>query len=316
MTFSVLIHGPTASGKTALSLALAAELGAEVINADAMQVYSDLAILTARPSAEEASQAPHHLFGHIDASASYSTGKWLAEALERIRDAHARNVPTILIGGTGLYLKVLTEGLHDLPDTEPELRAEVRALIEAGGLDAAYQMLVERDPAAALRIRPTDTQRISRVLELVFTGQSAATPPKSPGARADAALKPGEWLGVCLYPDRAKLYARINARFAAMIENGALEEARALHARRLDPALPCLKAHGMPGLCAYFDGEISLEAAIERGARDTRHYAKRQFTWMAHQFPGWPRLPVDDVGARKKVVLALLDAIDGPKRKR
>ncbi|MBK9081710.1 MAG: tRNA (adenosine(37)-N6)-dimethylallyltransferase MiaA [Rhizobiales bacterium] len=279
----LLIAGPTASGKTALAIAAARRVGGVVVNADSMQVYRDLAVLTARPTVDEQAGVPHHLFGHVDAATNYSVGRWLADVgplLERLGDA-----PVVLCGGTGLYFKALTQGLSDIPPVPQAVRAQVRAELAGLTPQAMHARLAARDPETAARLRPSDPQRVTRALEvLAATGaplasfQSARTPPL---------LAAGMWRGVFLGVERTALYARIDARFEAMIAAGALDEARALAARGLDPALPAMRAHGVPGLIAHLRGQATLEEAIARGQADTRHYAKRQFTWARHQLPGF-----------------------------
>jgi tRNA dimethylallyltransferase len=299
---AILIHGPTASGKTELAIRLAVKLGGEVINADAMQVYRDLNVLTARPNAEELARAPHHLFGHVDATERHSAGRWLKEAGARIADLRQREQVPILVGGTGLYLQALIEGLSDIPEIDEAPRVEARRLVAKDG-EAAYARLREVDPEAADRIDPADRQRIARALEVWFaTGRAIS----SYRGQAAPVLAAGEWLGVALTPARDGLYERINARVDTMMKAGALEEARALCARGLDPELPAMRAHGMPGFGEYFVGRLSLAEAVERCKRDTRRYAKRQLTWIAHQFTLWPRIPAESQDLRVKVVGALM----------
>lgn len=294
--------GPTASGKSALALALAERIGGEIVNADSMQVYRDFRILTARPSVEEEAQAPHHLYGHVDAGTHYSTGRWLTDALGAMADIRARGKTPILVGGTGLYFKALTEGLADIPAAEPELRAALRARAEQEGAPALHAALAARDPVTAARLEPNDAPRILRALEVLeTTGESISTLQ----ANTKPALAREEWLGVALTPERDALYAAINARFDKMLEAGALEEVRAFAARALDPALPATKAHGAPALSAYLRGEKSLAEAAEIGKRDTRRYAKRQFTWIGGQMPDWPRIVETDLAARVARALAL-----------
>lgn len=284
---ALLIMGPTASGKSALALALAERIGGEIINADSMQVYRDFRVLTARPTVEEEGEAPHHLYGHIDAAERYSTGRWLTDALAAIADIRARNKTPILVGGTGLYFKALTQGLAEMPSVDPDLRAALTERAATKGAPALHAELAKLDPQTAARLEPNDTPRIIRALEVIETTGESIT---SFQANTKPALAAHEWRGLALTPDREALYAAINARFDKMLEQGALDEVRAFAARNLDPTLPATKAHGAPALSAYLRGEISLAAATEIGQRDTRRYAKRQFTWIANQMPGWPRV--------------------------
>ena len=305
---AILIHGPTASGKSALAVDLAKGLDGEVINADSMQVYRDLPILSARPRAEEMDGVPHHLFGHVDAAERYSTGAWLNDASEVLADVQRRGKTPIVVGGTGLYLLALTTGLSEIPPVPEDIRSDVHALFKAEGVAGLARKLEEVDPETAEGLAPNDRQRLSRALEVwLATGRSIRD---FQGQRSRSPLGEGEWLGVALTPVRARLYARIDRRFEGMMMHGAISEARSLVARGLDPDLPSMKAHGMPWLAAFIAGDISAETAASYAKRDTRRYAKRQFTWIGRQFPFWPRVPTLDPPLRKKVIFALHKAID------
>jgi tRNA dimethylallyltransferase len=280
---ALLIAGPTASGKSSVALALAERFGATIINADSMQVYADLAVLTARPNASEMGRAPHRLFGEIDGAVNYSAGRWSRRAREIL--AETGESPVIFVGGTGLYFRALTEGLSDMPAVPEAIRAATRANAEGRPTADLHAELAARDPETAARLRPSDRQRILRALEVfAATGRPLAS---FQGARAAPALKLGEWNGLFLAPDRATLNQRIDARFDAMLPEGALAEVAALMRRRLDPALPVMRAHGAPHLIAHLEGKLSLAEAAERAKLDTRHYAKRQFTWARHQLKGF-----------------------------
>jgi tRNA dimethylallyltransferase len=282
---AILIAGPTASGKSALALALAERLGGVVINADAMQVYRDLHIITARPSPQDEARAPHRLYGHVDAADNYSVGRWCRDAGAALDAAARDRCCPILVGGTGLYFKALTQGLSAVPPTPPEIRAAVRARGDAEGVAALHAELNRRDPAAAARLRPGDRMRIARALEVLeATGRPLADWHRG---GMPAVLDPEAAVKVFLAVDRAELGRRIDARFDAMLAAGALEEVRALSARGLDPMLPAMKAHGVPWLLRHLAGEITLAAAAEGGKRDTKRYTKRQVTWFRHQMPGW-----------------------------
>lgn len=283
MDGALLIAGPTASGKSALALALAERLGGVIINADAMQVYADLRVLTARPTPEEEARAPHRLFGHVDAGVARSAGDWLREAVAEIDSARAAGAVPILVGGTGLFFTALTEGLAEIPEIPREIRALARAEAAADA-PAAHARLAALDPATAERLSPQDAVRIARGLEVA---RATGRPLSDWQAGTQPALAPGAWRGIVLTPSREALYAAIDARFDAMLANGAIEEARALWARGLPRDLPALKAHGMPALCVYFDGKIDLAEVARRGAQDTRNYAKRQFTWARGRMGGW-----------------------------
>jgi tRNA dimethylallyltransferase len=279
----ILIAGPTASGKSALALALAAKLGGVIINADSMQVYRDLRIITARPSADEEKRAPHRLYGHVDAAENYSVGRWFGEATQALKDAHSHGQPAIVAGGTGLYFSTLTRGIAAVPPIPAEIRREVRDRLAAEGVAALHAELTRRDPATAARLKPGDRARITRALEVVLaTGRSLTewhadnTP-----ARVDLA----DAAKVFLMPKRDELGMQIDARFDAMMTAGALAEVRALAARNLDPNLPAMKAHGVPWLIRHLKGEIPIAEAIEQSKRDTRRYTKRQATWFRNQLP-------------------------------
>jgi len=280
---ALLIAGPTASGKSAAALALATRLGATIVNADSMQVYRDLRILTARPTQEEERSAPHRLFGAIDGAVNFSAGRWARAAGDVLSDIGERRV--IFVGGTGLYFRALTEGLSDIPPVPETMRAEVRNQAEGRATIELHDELAARDPETAARLNSSDRQRILRALEVVAsTGRPLVS---FLGARAAPALRQGEWAGLYLAPDRTELGRRIDARFDAMLSRGALDEVAALMARRLDPTLPVMRAHGVPRLIAHIEGQLTLDEAASRSKLDTRHYAKRQFTWARHQLSGF-----------------------------
>jgi tRNA dimethylallyltransferase len=279
----VLIAGPTASGKSALALELAERIGGTVINTDSMQVYADLRVLTARPTRQEEGRVPHRLYGHVDAAVNYSAGSFVMDAMAVLADARAQDRVPIFVGGTGLYFKALTRGLSAVPPIPAEVRENVRARLERNGVEALHAELSQRDPVSAARLKPRDRTRIARALEVAEATGRALTDWHNEGQ--PPLLAPGEFRALFLAPEREALYARIDARFDAMLKAGALEEVARLAARRLDPLLPAMKAHGVPLLVKHLKGEITLEQAAEIGGADTRHYAKRQFTWFRHQLP-------------------------------
>jgi tRNA dimethylallyltransferase len=280
---AVLIAGPTASGKSALALALAERLDGSIVNADSMQVYRDLRVITARPTPTEEARVPHHLYGNVDAAENYSVGRWYRDVAAELARVRAAGRTPILVGGTGLYFKALTRGLASVPPIPAWLRADLRERLEAEGPQALHAELAERDPAAAARISPQDRTRVARALEvIVATGRPLAEwhrqglPPVEDPAQA---------VKVFLAAPREELRARIDGRFVAMLAQGALGEVRALAARGLDPALPAMKAHGVPWLIRHLRGEIPVTEAAAEAKRDTRAYAKRQHTWFRHQLP-------------------------------
>lgn len=279
-----LIAGPTASGKTALALHLAQSGNFEIINADSAQVYADLPILSAQPTADEQSSAPHHLFGYIDGVTSCSAARWAADAKNAIARAHAAGATPILVGGSGLYLRTLLDGIAPIPEVNPELRAEIRAM----PVKEAYAALQLYDAPVAATLAPTDVSRITRALEVVqSTGRSilAWRATKTGGISADIILRP-----LLLLPPRDWLYARCDARFELMMEQGAVDEVAALLTRNLPQDAPVMRAIGVPEIAAYLKGRISRAEAMTLGQIATRQYAKRQFTWFRNQAPAdWPR---------------------------
>ena len=274
-----LIAGPTASGKSALALRLAELTGGIIINADASQVYKDLRIVSARPSAEEESRAPHRLFGHLDGATACSAAQWASEAKAEIAAAHAQARLPILVGGTGMYLRTLLEGIAPVPDIDPVIRAEVRAL----PVSEARHCLLAEDPEAAARLDANDSTRIARALEVV---RSTGRPIRD--WQADLVGGIGDQIRLVpavLLPPRAWLYERCDRRFEAMLDTDGLAEVEALMARNLDPDLPVMRAIGVPDIAAFLSGALSRDAAIKQGQTATRQYAKRQFTWFRNQPP-------------------------------
>ena len=279
----MLIAGPTASGKSALALELAQKTGGIVINTDSMQVYRDLRIITARPTPAEEADVPHRLYGHVDAAVNFSAGAWVADAAKMLAETRAEQRLPIYVGGSGLYLKVLTRGLSAVPPVAAEVRDGVRARLERDGVEALHAELARRDSISAERLKPRDRTRIARALEVVEATGRSLTDWQREGL--PPLLPPGDFSALFIVPERDQLYARIDARFDAMLGGGALEEVAALASRKLDPLLPAMKAHGVPALIRHLKGEITREEAAEIGRADTRHYAKRQFTWFRHQLP-------------------------------
>jgi len=288
----LVIAGPTASGKSALALALAEVMDGVIINADSMQVYRELRVLTARPDDAALARAPHRLYGVLPAAEACSAGRWRRLALDEIAAARKAGHLPILAGGTGLYLKALISGLAELPDIPAAVRAAAGARHDALGGSAFHAELAKRDPAMAARLKPSDRQRLIRAWEVIeATGRSladwqmgaewqAADGPAGAAADGDLALLP-----ILVLPPRAALYAACDARVEAMIAAGALDEVRALLALGLDPALPAMKAVGVRELGAVLAGKTSLAAAAAAMQQATRNYAKRQLTWLRHQMP-------------------------------
>ena len=282
-----LIAGPTASGKSALALQMARETGAVIINADSQQLYADLRVLTARPSPEDEAQADHRLYGVADAADAWSVGKWSRAALNLLDIARADGRPAILVGGTGLYFTALTRGLAEIPPVPQSVRDAVEADYMAQGEAAFRARLAEIDAEAARSIEQGDRQRLVRAMSVHSASGRALSDWK---ADTRPLLSPGSWRGRVIEPDRADLYANCDRRVDLMMENGALDEVRALTARNLSPALPAMKAVGVRELAAYLAGEVGRDEAIDALKQATRNYAKRQLTWFRNQTPGWARV--------------------------
>jgi tRNA dimethylallyltransferase len=283
MSAIILIAGPTASGKSALAVKLAEKLGGVIVNADSMQVYRDLRIITARPSPAEESRVAHRLYGHVEASENYSVGRWFAEATQALSEIRGQGRPALLVGGTGLYFSTLTRGIAAVPPIPEELRREVRARLSAEGTAALHAELAERDPATAARLKPGDRARITRALEVVLATGRSLTAWHDDNTPASVDIQRAA--KVFLVPKRDELRSRIDARFDAMMAAGALAEVRALAARNLDPNLPAMKAHGVPWLIRHLNGEIALAEAVAQAKLDTQRYTKRQTTWFRNQLP-------------------------------
>lgn len=293
----LVIGGPTASGKSGLALLLAEALGGTVINADSMQVYGVLDVLTARPGAEELARAPHRLYGVVPPSERMNAARWRDLALAEIGAAHAAGRLPIVVGGTGLYLRTLMQGIVDLPDIPASVRAEAQALQTEIGTPALHARLAAEDAETAARLTPGDSARVLRAWEVLrATGrgitdwQRASTPTPPPGLTFHPLV---------VEVPRERLYAQCDARFGQMLERGALEEVRALDRLGLDPDLPAMKALGVPELRAHLHGLLTLDQAAEKARQTTRNYAKRQSTWFRHQLAAAPR--VDPAALRDRI---------------
>ena len=298
-----LIAGPTASGKSALALALAERTGGTIVNADSAQVYRDLRVVTARPSADEESRAPHRLYGHRDGADPCSAAEWAAEARAVIEEVHSADGLPILVGGTGLYLRTLIDGIAPVPEIDPAIRAEVRALDVAW----AHERLAIEDPGAAARLRPTDTTRVARALEVVrSTGRPLAAWQKERVGGIGGSV---ELRALVLLPRRPWLYARCDDRFEKILSDEGIEEVRLLLERRLNPVLPVMRAIGVPEIQAMLEGRMTRAEALEAGRTATRQYAKRQYTWFSRQPPSdWARFEEAPAGEAFEQALALLSS--------
>lgn len=301
---ALLIAGPTASGKSALAMAIAEEFGGVVINADSMQVYRELRILTARPTPEDEARVPHRLYGFRPAAEPYSVALWLEDVEREIESAEAQGLLPVIAGGTGLYFAALTEGLSDIPEIPPEIRDHWRNMAERHSGPELHAMLAERDPETAGRLRPSDRQRLVRALEVVeATGrglsrwQEARRPPLLPESKAAR---------IVLTVDRPELYRRCDERFDAMMEAGALKEAARIRALNLPPHLPAMRAVGLPPLITHLEGKVSLAEAVRQAKTDTRRYAKRQLTWIRRKMITWKAIHVNEIERTKAEVRMLL----------
>lgn len=281
-----LIAGPTASGKSRLALERARATGGVIVNADSQQLYADLRVLTARPSAEEERQAAHHLYGTVDAAEAWSVGRWTRAVLPLIDELASQGHPILIVGGTGLYFTALTKGLADIPDVPVEARDEAMALYDTEG-EAAFRLrLATFDPPAEAAIESGDRQRLTRAFAVArSTGRSLS----DWQAGTTPLLRPGSYDRLVLEPERETLYANCDARVLTMMQDGAVEEVRALIARDLDPALPAMKAVGVREIAAWLAGKATRAEAVDTLQQATRNYAKRQLTWFRNQCRDWAR---------------------------
>lgn len=287
-TEAILITGPTASGKSALALALAMRHGGVVINADSMQVYDTLRVITARPSLEEMEGVEHRLYGHVPVSSVYSTGAWLREIETVLVDLKREGRLPVIVGGTGLYFKALTGGLSDMPQISPELREHFRQRLSQEGPQAMHSLLVKVDARSAEALDSNDGQRIVRALEVhAATGQSIREFQAKSGP---VLIDPARAQKYLVLPERSVLYDRIDRRFSQMMELGAVDEVREVLAMNLSPELPAMRAIGVSQIAAMLKGETPPEEAVRRAATATRQYAKRQMTWFRNQLDeSWQR---------------------------
>lgn len=289
----ILIAGPTASGKSGLALRLAEQLGGIVVNADSMQVYRELRILTARPGLDEEARAPHALYGFVPGTESYSAGRYARDVAQVLADAQRQGRRPIIVGGTGLYFKTLTEGLSPIPAVPDDVRAKWRERAAGEGASGLQAELAVRDPEMAARLAPTDTQRLVRALEVIdATGVSLAEwqrVPRQPVLALEATIP------LLVSPGRDELYRRIDTRFAAMVGEGGLEEAMQLASLGFDPAAPIMQALGVRPLLRHLGGELTLGEAIVAGQTETRQYAKRQLTWARRNMIAWQTISAQEM---------------------
>lgn len=304
-TRPILIAGPTASGKSALAMALAARYGGLVVNADSMQVYRELRLLTARPSADDEARVPHALYGHVPAAAPYSVARWLADVADVLAQARAAGRRPILVGGTGLYFKALTEGLSPIPDIPADVRAHWREAARRRGAGDLHAELARCDPATAARLAPGDTQRITRALEvLAATGRSLADWQRQPGTPL---IAPADAVRLVVVCPRDRLLARCDARFAAMLSDGAIAEVAALLALHLPPGMPVLGALGVAPIGDLLAGRLDRAAALAQGQQQTRAYVKRQLTWLKRNNSTWTTVPTHETCECDQAISQLID---------
>jgi len=286
---AILITGPTASGKSALALRLAQATNGVVVNADSMQVYDTLRVLTARPSEAEMGDVPHLLYGHVPATRAYSSGEWLRDVQDLLPKLRAEGRLPVFVGGTGLYFKALTGGLSDMPEISQDIRCRVRLRLKEEGAEALHAELFRRDAPVAEGLEPKDGQRIVRALEVLEeTGRSIAD---FQGRQGPMVIDPARARKLVVLPDRKVLHERIDRRFGKMLESGAVDEVRALLSLHPAPDLPIMKAIGVREIAEMLEGRMSREEVVERGSALTRQYAKRQMTWFRNQMDeSWERI--------------------------
>ncbi len=302
---AVLIAGPTAGGKSSIGMFLARKWNGVIVNADSMQVYRQMRILTARPGKADETEIAHRLYGHVSAAEAYSAGKWLDDVKGVLSEIWQAGQLPIIVGGTGLYFKMLLEGVAPVPDIDPDTRAYWRTKAEADGPEVLHKILSMRDPVMAGRLQSTDPQRLVRALEVLDgTGRSLAawqnlepTPP---------ILQEAETMRFVLAPPREVLYGRIEARFDAMLEMGALDEAREVKALGLAPNLPAMKALGLKPLILHLEGELALEKAVEDSKTASRRYAKRQMTWLRGNMISWRWVVEQDMESQMEKIFSFI----------
>ena len=289
---AILIAGPTASGKSALALRLAQEAGGSIINADSMQVYRELRILTARLSVEDEARVPHLLYGHVPAAEAYSAGRYAREAAAAIAEVRRAGRRPVIVGGTGLYFRALLQGLSPIPEVPADVRAHWRTEAQRLAPEALHASLTARDPEMAARLRPTDPQRVTRALEVLEgTGRSLAYWQDQPG---EPVLAERDTIRLVVMPDREELYRRCDTRFGQMMAQGAMDEVGILARLNLEPGLPAMRALGVAPLLQLLAGELTKQAAIETASAETRQYAKRQLTWLKSNMHSWRSLSTQE----------------------
>jgi len=301
---AILIAGPTASGKSRLALDIANKIDGVIINADSMQVYEDLSILTARPQLSDLAMAPHRLYGFVPGNEAYSVGRYVQDAETAILEcAEAGQVP-ILVGGTGLYFKALLDGLSPIPQIPLTVRRHWRAEVERVGAEHLHKLLLERDPEMGGRLQPADSQRIARALEVLdATGQSLAEWQRIPGVPV---LPQSKVIRIVLDIERDELYRNCEQRLDEMLANGALNEVAHLAARKLDQSLPIMRALGVQPLMAHLRGRLDFDTALEATKTETRNYIKRQLTWLKRNMISWKWIKTQQMETLKENILPII----------
>ena len=277
----ICLAGPTASGKSGLAVAIAQQCNGAIINTDSMQVYAGIPIISAAPDETEQNGVPHYLFGQIDPAQRYSQADWLKAATDAVASIRANGQIPILVGGTGFYFKAATEGIVPMPDISSDVKVQAQAMLNEAGNQGLHARLAEIDPDLAARLEPGDSQRVLRGMEIWLASHIPLSKWQKGVAKGRLLGRP---LSVYLRPPRDMLYRKINSRFEQMVEHGAIDEISALHARKLDETLPAMKAVGVRPILDMLKNIINKEKAIELAQRDSRRYAKRQFTWFDHQY--------------------------------
>jgi tRNA dimethylallyltransferase len=301
---AILIAGPTASGKSELALAIAERVGGMIINADSMQVYRELRILSARPTHEEETRVPHALYGFVPAREAYSAGRFASDAAAAIGKARSEGLRPIIVGGTGLYFKALLEGLSPVPRIEHAVRDHWRGEAERHGAPELHRRLAKRDPVMAARLAENDTQRVVRALEVIEqTGRSLAEWQK---LRDAPVLDEAETVRLLVTLDRAALQTRVGARFDRMMDDGALEEAKAIAELDLDPTLPAMRAIGLRPLLAALAGESGVDDATAAAKLETRQYIKRQGTWFRRYMISWKNIETQYMESNLSHIIAFI----------
>lgn len=303
----IILAGPTASGKSALALDIAQMLPAVIINCDSKQIYREIPIITAQPSADEQAITSHRLYGCISASEHCSVADWIALAKDEISAVHARGKVPFLVGGTGMYIQALTQGISSIPTISPTVRSMAREMLACMGNEAFHEYLTQRDPVMARRLAKGDSQRMVRALEVIE--QTGVSLSQWQQVAPQKIYNEHQIITFFFSPEREKTYQNCEKRFHLMLDRGVIEEIKALQSMNLEPTVPAMKAHGVPELLAYLNGQMTLEQASAQAILNTRHYIKRQWTWYRHQMPDAIRLDADHYKTARQQVIEKIQKI-------